>query len=91
MASPQNLPSPAEDSSGAAGVLILALPRSSAEPAALDRFLKKQKPGKNIDLFFLYEEGEKGNDKAAALKEAAGTCAAIYGRKPGIHAHYAGV
>lgn len=89
MASPLDLPSlpKARPLSGAAGILILALPRAYAESAALDRFLKNRGPDKNVDLLFLYEER---NAKAADLKEAAETCAAIYGRKPGIHARCTG-
>jgi hypothetical protein len=68
------LPQGAEDRS----LLILALPRFSAEPAALDRFLKKRPPGQGADIVFLYE-GE-GRD------EAAETCAGIYNRKGGVTA-----
>jgi hypothetical protein len=68
------LPQGAEDRS----LLILALPRLNAEPAALDRFLKKRPPGQGADIVFLYE-GE-GRD------EAAETCAGIYNRKGGVTA-----
>jgi uncharacterized protein (DUF58 family) len=90
MASPPDLPSfpKTRSPSGAAGILILALPRTCAESSALDRFLKNRGPDKNVDLLFLYEER---NVKAADLKEAAETCAAIYGRRPGIHARCTGV
>ncbi|MDR1863013.1 MAG: DUF58 domain-containing protein [Treponema sp.] len=87
MASPPDLPALPEHSPPSAGILILALPRSYAEPAALDRFLRNLGPGKRADLFFIYGE-EHG--KAAELKESAEICAALYGRKPGIRAHYAG-
>jgi uncharacterized protein (DUF58 family) len=86
LASPPDLPSPPEGR--AAGILILALPRTRAAPAALDRFLKARGPDRSADLFFIYEEG---NPKAADLKEAAEICAAIYGRKPGIHAACTGM
>jgi uncharacterized protein (DUF58 family) len=84
-ASPLDLPPLPEGR--AAGILILALPRAHAETAALDRFLKTRRPDKRVDLFFLYEEGSAN---AADLKETAEICAAIYGRKPGVHALCAG-
>jgi uncharacterized protein (DUF58 family) len=74
LSSPEELPPAAEDRS----FLILALPRLSAEPAALDRFLKKRPPGQGADILFLYE-GE-GRD------EAAETCVAVYNRRGGVTA-----
>jgi uncharacterized protein (DUF58 family) len=85
LSSPPDLPALPE--SGAASVLILALPRASAEAAALDRFLKTRRPGKRVDLFFIYEAG----NAAADLRGAAEICAALYGRKPGVCARYTGV
>ncbi|MDR0656480.1 MAG: DUF58 domain-containing protein, partial [Treponema sp.] len=84
--SPLDLPALPEGRT--AGILILALPRARVEAAALDRFLKHRPPDKKVDLFFIYEEG---NANAADLKEAAGICAAVYGRKPGVRALWAGV
>jgi uncharacterized protein (DUF58 family) len=83
-ASPMDLPSLPE--SRGVGTLILALPRTCTEPAALDRFLKTRGPDQRADLFFIYEER---NAKAADLRGAAEICAAVYGRKPGIHARHA--
>jgi uncharacterized protein (DUF58 family) len=86
MASPLDFPSLPE--AGAAGILILALPRTRAESAALDRFLKNRRPDRKADLFFLYEER---NAKASDLKGAAEICAVLYSRKLGIRARCAGV
>jgi uncharacterized protein (DUF58 family) len=63
------------------GFLILALPRTAgggAEPAALEKFLKKRDVTQGTDLIFLYE-GEQFDGPAE-------TCAAIYGQKGGVHA-----
>jgi hypothetical protein len=72
---------------GAAGLAILALPRTRAGPSALDRFLKTRGPDTRADLWFIYEEGAAN---AWALRKAAETCAALYGGKPGIRARSAG-
>jgi hypothetical protein len=95
LGAPMELPSPpprstsrGQPSSWEAGIIILALPRASAESSALDRFLKDRSPDQSVDLFFMYD-GENG--KTLALEEAAETCAAFYGRKAGAHARYVGV
>jgi uncharacterized protein (DUF58 family) len=72
--SPEELPPAAADRS----LFILALPRLNAEPAALDRFLKKRPPGQGADLLFLYEGADRD--------EAAETCVGIYNRKGGVTA-----
>jgi hypothetical protein len=60
------------------GVLILALPRTGAEPSALDRFLKGRPPRQTAEIFFLYT-GDRP-------EKAAETCVSIYGQKGGVHA-----
>jgi uncharacterized protein (DUF58 family) len=84
---PAELPSPSESQppSGAAGIIILALPRAYVESSALDQFLKTRGPEQSIDLFFIYDEK---NPRAPELEEAAQTCAALYGRKAGVHSRY---
>jgi hypothetical protein len=74
LSSMENLPEVPHDR----GVLILALPRSSSEPSALDRFLKGRDSKQGLDLFFLYEPD---NSRAAEWEEAAKICANLYGRK----------
>lgn len=59
-------------------LLILALPRSAGEPAALDRALKKQGP--LADILFLY--------RGEGLDEAAAACVRFYRGKGGCHARY---
>jgi uncharacterized protein (DUF58 family) len=70
-----DLPSPPEDRN----VLILALPRSSSESSALDRFLKNRRSGQGVDLAFLHEGGE--------LEEYAEAAVRLYNRKGGIRIH----
>jgi uncharacterized protein (DUF58 family) len=69
------------------GFLILALPRTSGaggmdggagDTTALEKFLKKRDTKQRTDLLFLYR-----GDRLAAAAE---TCAALYGRKGGVHA-----
>jgi uncharacterized protein (DUF58 family) len=85
---PAEFPSPPRDqpSSWRAGIIILALPRTSSESSALDGFLKNRGPDQNVDLFFMYDE-----KKGGAPEEAAETCAALYGRKAGVHSRQVGV
>jgi uncharacterized protein (DUF58 family) len=67
------------------GVLVLALPRSSAEPSALDGFLGKRAANRLVDIIFLYE----GAGKRGKKEDLAGygeTCAALYGQRPGVRA-----
>jgi hypothetical protein len=59
-------------------VLLLTLPRDSAEGAALDRFLRKRGSGRGVDLVFLY--------RGEGLDEAAETCVRLYRHKPALHA-----
>jgi hypothetical protein len=69
------------DAPGECGCLVLALPRSVVDGtngSGLDRFINKRTPGREIDLMFLY-----GTER---LDECGRTCAALYGRKPGIRA-----
>ena len=73
---------------GDRGVIILALPRASAETSALDRFLSNNaglNAGQNkvpsTELLFLYGSGANSE-----LAEAAQTCAAMYNKRPGIRA-----
>jgi hypothetical protein len=74
LSSTENLPEVPRDR----GVLILALPRSSSEPSALDRFLKARDSKQGLDLFFLHDID---NSRAAEWEEAAKICANLYGRK----------
>jgi hypothetical protein len=74
LSSMENLPEVPRDR----GVLILALPRSSSEPSALDRFLKVKDSKQGVDLFFLYDTD---NSRTADWEEAAKICANLYGRK----------
>jgi hypothetical protein len=74
LSSMENLPEVPRDR----GVLILALPRSSSEPSALDRFLKGRDSKQGLDLFFLYDSN---NSRVAEWEEAAKICANLYGRK----------
>ena len=73
------------------GILILALPRVSAETSALDRFLKERAgsfTGNNftrtIDIFFI-------SDNDAGHLSAAETCAALYNRRAGVRAAILGL
>jgi hypothetical protein len=76
---------------GDRGILVFALPRTvmdtSASMGALDRFLKGRVSAPNqksaVDLVFLYEGDE--------LKDAAGTCARLYGQQEGVHARQIGL
>jgi hypothetical protein len=69
---------------GDRGLLILALPRTGTG-GALDRLLNSRTPAeaRQIDLLFLYEDSGR---RAAALEEAAKTCAGLYGQRSGVHA-----
>ena len=75
------------------GILILALPRSSAEPSALDFFLQEpasRSAGKNsaqtIDLLFIC--GDDAGDGGECLATAQ-TCAALYSQRRGVRARVA--
>jgi hypothetical protein len=75
------------------GVLILALPRTSAESSALDRFLKQfagrgAGHAKTAELVFLYAAGE-AQGPGGELAAAAETCAALYRQRAGLRARAA--
>jgi hypothetical protein len=64
------------------GTCILALPRTSAGAAALDRFLSRRpSPSAPCDIFFLYAENGPGR-----LAEAAEACARLYGSRNAVRA-----
>jgi uncharacterized protein (DUF58 family) len=71
------------------GVLILALPRSTAEQSALDRFLKDavaRSGGKAppVDLLFLCAPAD--DNFASERLAAAETCVKLYNQRPGVRA-----
>lgn len=73
------------------GILILALPRSSAEASALDRFLRDTKSkSQTVTLLFLCADGNTNtNTNTIARSErlaAAEVCAALYNQRPGVRA-----
>jgi hypothetical protein len=70
------------------GVLILALPRISAASSALVRYINRMPPGRNVDIFFLYDTKSK---RAAELEEAAAACVSFFQRKQGAAAHRMGL
>jgi uncharacterized protein (DUF58 family) len=63
---------------GDRGILILALPRVSGRPAALDRFLTRRRTNQAIDLIFLYE--------GDGLDDPAELCVRLYLQRGGVHA-----
>jgi len=70
------------------GVILMALPRASAESSALDHFLlnsASRSAGlskvQSTELIFLY-----GSNTDTELAAAAQTCAAIYNKRPGVRA-----
>ncbi|MDR2376960.1 MAG: DUF58 domain-containing protein [Treponema sp.] len=64
------------------GTCILALPRTSGGTGALDRFLNRRpSPPLPCDIIFLYTEN--GPDQ---IREAAETCARLYGARNAVHA-----
>jgi len=71
---------------GNCGVLILALPRSSAESSSLDRFLNStahRRVGdhaQTIELLFLYDNAAARSKELAAIE----VCAALYNQRPGV-------
>jgi uncharacterized protein (DUF58 family) len=79
LSSADNLPAADGDRS----ILILALPRSSAEPGALDRFLRSRNPKQETDLFFFYNIE---SPRSPQWETAADSCVRFYYRKPGIRA-----
>jgi len=71
-------------------IIILALPRLTTEPSALDRFLSNN-ANRAVELIFIYGAGE--NESAAYEERAAAaeTCAALYNKRPGVRARAIGV
>jgi len=69
-------------------VLILALPRSTAEPSALDRFLKNRDARQNVDIVFLYsaENQRTGGRQSAELENSARISVNLYNGRSGVHA-----
>jgi hypothetical protein len=64
------------------GTCILALPRTSGGTSALDRFLNRRPfPPMPCDILFLYAENGPGQ-----LREAAETCARLYGSRNSVRA-----
>jgi hypothetical protein len=81
------------------GILILALPRSSAEPSAMDRFLNntaRNNSSRNnsshcpVELLFLCESSG-GTVAYTERLAAAEVCAALYNQRPGVRARVFGV
>jgi hypothetical protein len=76
------------------GTCVLALPRSLAGPdsGALERFLARRGPAgpeagaPSCELFFLYQV-----DDPPSLREAAETCARLYGGRSGLRAQALGL
>jgi hypothetical protein len=95
------LPPPSEDR----GIIVLALPRASAETSALDRFLKQfadtraaRNSPQTVEVIFLYTAGIanafahiRAPASAREIAAAAETCAAMYNRRPGVRARGIGV
>jgi len=66
------------------GVLILALPRSSAETSSIDRFLNST-ANRPVELLFMF--GADGGTVAYTERLAAAeVCAALYNQRPGVKA-----
>jgi hypothetical protein len=97
LAWPAALPLSAETELPAApgdrGVLIFALPRTSAEPSALDRFLKNhanrgagRNKARTVELIFLYDGRHAAGSYVSDLAPAAETCSVLYKRRPGVRA-----
>ena len=91
-----NLPATPEDR----GVLILALPRASAEASDLERFLSgraKRNAGQSntpiTELLFLYsgDANEGGTIVYTRRAAAAETCAALYNQRSGVRARVVGL
>ena len=81
---PEDLPQAPKDGA----VLVFALPRTSFEPSALDRFLKKREVSQGTDIVFLYSVEDK---RAAELEDAAKVCVNLYNGRQGVHASRAAV
>jgi uncharacterized protein (DUF58 family) len=71
--------SPLAEPSDNCAIIILALPRESAEMGSLDSFLKKRKPHQPVDIWFVYKN--EYESRAAEL------CARMYNQKGGVYAH----
>ena len=72
----------------ALSVLILALPRTSSEASALDRFLKNREARQEADVLFLYNAESR---RAAEMEDAARVCVNLLNGRPGVHSGCAGV
>jgi hypothetical protein len=82
------------------GILILALPRSSAETSSMDRFLnsssRNNSSNRPVELLFLcHDSGDTGGTSGTACYTerlaAAEVCAALYNQRPGVRARVFGV
>lgn len=71
---------PLPETTGSSAVVVLALPRETAEPGSLDLFLKKRRPDQPVDLWFIYKDEKEG--KAAEL------CSRMYSQRGGVYARY---
>jgi hypothetical protein len=89
---PQDSPAP-ELPAADRGTCILALPRTGGGTGALDRFLSRRSAGGGTeggaasppcDIIFVYPED--ASLREASLREAAETCARIYGARNGVRA-----
>lgn len=76
-----DLPAPPADR----GILVFALPRANADSSALNRFLNRtaseEKP-RSVEVIFMFKDSGRGG----VLDDAAGVCAAMYNRRPGVRA-----
>jgi len=71
-------------------ILILALPRLTTEPSALDRFLSNN-ANRAAELIFIYGASENGRAAYEERALAAETCVAMYNKRPGVRARAIGV
>ena len=71
------------------GVLILALPRSSSENSAIDRFLNNF-ANRSVELLFLYGGASDTITNSERLA-AAEVCAALYNQRHGVRARVFGI
>jgi uncharacterized protein (DUF58 family) len=87
LSAPAEMPTPPDDH----GVIVLALPRSSAESSILDRFLNaenraQRNKSQTVELlFFCNALGENTIIHSERLA-AAEVCAALYNQRPGVRA-----
>ena len=69
---------------GERSIVILAMPRITAETTALELFLSDN-PNRTIELLFIYSAGNDER-RAAEKREAAQTCVDLYNRRSGVRA-----